>query len=275
MADSVDHRGARWQRLLAQVLLIFFSLIFIMPFVWLVTSSVKPDAQIFRSPPEWIPLLPVTHVVAGEECPVYEGPVGSRVALTRLPGDDAVLAASLSGDTSPFTLSQDIFGAYEVREFGLRWSNYPEGLAFINFGQQLTNTLIICLSTALGAIISCSLVAYGLARVPWRGRNALFYVILGTMMIPPQVTMVPLFVVFALGMVNTYWPLILLSFLARFYVFLLRQFPGIPDLTDAARLEGCGEFGIYWRIALPLSKPALRLSRSSLSSAHGTTTWAP
>ena len=263
MADSVDHRGARWQRLLAQVLLIFFSLIFIMPFVWLVTSSVKPDAQIFRSPPEWIPLLPVTHVVAGEECPVYEGPDGSRVALIeRLPGEDAVLAASLSGDTSPFTLSQDIFGAYEpVREFGLRWSNYPEGLAFINFGQQLTNTLIICLSTALGAIISCSLVAYGLARVPWRGRNALFYVILGTMMIPPQVTMVPLFVVFAkLGMVNTYWPLILPSFLAPgFYVFLLRQFfLRIPqDLTDAARLEGCGEFGIYWRIALPLSKPAL------------------
>ena len=112
MADSVDHRGARWQRLLAQVLLIFFSLIFIMPFVWLVTSSVKPDAQIFRSPPEWIPLLPVTHVVAGEECPVYEGPDGSRVALIeRLPGEDAVLALFPTDNKFAVVAAAGTFGA--------------------------------------------------------------------------------------------------------------------------------------------------------------------
>lgn len=263
MADTAAPPRPRWHRVLAHALLVIFSLAFIMPFVWLVSSSVKPDAQIFRSPPEWVPLLPVTLEVDGTERPVYEGPDGERVALIeRLAGGDAVLVASVPDGGGPLALPQDEFGGYEpVREFGFRWSNYPEGLEFISFGQQLTNTLIICLSSALGAIISCSLVAYGLARVPWRGRNALFYVILATMMIPPQVTMVPLFVVFAkLGMVNTFWPLILPSFLAPgFFVFLLRQFfLGIPqDLTDAARLEGCGDFGIYWRIALPLSKPAL------------------
>lgn len=262
MADSPARRPS-WQSAVAHVLLVFFSAIFIMPFVWLVSSSVKPDAQIFRTPPEWIPMLPVTYEVGGVECPVYRSPQGEQVALVeRLPEEDAVLTVAVTGGLGRAVVPQAEFATYEpVRRFGLRWSNYPEGLRFINFGQQLRNTLTICLSSALGAVLSCSLVAYGLARIPWRGRNGLFYVILATMMIPPQVTMVPLFVVFAkLGMVNTFWPLILPSFLAPgFYVFLLRQFfLGIPeDLTDAARLEGCGELGIYWRIALPLSKPAL------------------
>ncbi|MBD3177883.1 MAG: ABC transporter permease subunit [Armatimonadia bacterium] len=263
MAEATGPARPVWQRVLAHILLVFFSAVFIMPFVWLVSSSVKPDSQIFRTPPEWIPKQPVMVSVGGEEHPVYEGPAGERVGLIeRLPQEGEVRVVPAVGGADTMLIPQERFDAYEpVREFGLEWSNYPEGLRFINFGQQLTNTLIVCISSAFGAVLSCSLVAYGLARVPWRGRNGLFYVILATMMIPPQVTMVPLFVVFAkLGMVNTFWPLILPMFFAPgFFVFLLRQFfLGIPqDLTDAARIEGCGEFAIYWRIALPLSKPAL------------------
>ena len=110
-------------------------------------------------------------------------------------------------------------------------------------------------------LISCSLVAYGLARINWRGRTALFYVIIATMMLPFQVTMVPLFVVFArLGWVDTFLPLFVPAFFGNaFFIFLLRQFfltiP--PELTDAARVDGCSEFGIYWRVVLPLAKPAL------------------
>jgi multiple sugar transport system permease protein len=141
------------------------------------------------------------------------------------------------------------------------WQNYPSGLTFIPFARYLFNTLLICALVVIGVLISCSLVAYGLARIRWQGRNGLFYIIIATMMLPFQVTMVPLFVVFArLGWVDTFLPLFVPAFFGNaFFVFLLRQFfltiP--PELTDAARVDGCSEFGIYWRVVLPLAKPAL------------------
>jgi multiple sugar transport system permease protein len=139
--------------------------------------------------------------------------------------------------------------------------NYPSGLTFIPFGRYLLNTLLICALVVFGTLISCSLVAYGLARIRWRGRNALFYIIIATMMLPFQVTMVPLFVVFArLGWVDTFLPLIVPAFFGNaFFIFLLRQFfMTIPDeLADAARIDGCSEWDIYGRIVLPLAKPAL------------------
>jgi multiple sugar transport system permease protein len=139
--------------------------------------------------------------------------------------------------------------------------NYPAGLTFIPFAKYLLNTLLICALVVFGTLISCSLVAYGLARIRWRGRNGLFYVIIATMMLPFQVTMVPLFVVFArLGWVDTFLPLIVPAFFGNaFFIFLLRQFfLTIPDeLADAARIDGCREWDIYWRIVLPLAKPAL------------------
>ncbi|HQK95308.1 MAG TPA: carbohydrate ABC transporter permease [Armatimonadota bacterium] len=145
----------------------------------------------------------------------------------------------------------------------VRLANYPDALAFkgFHFTTYLTNTLIICALTVFGTILSCSLVAYGLSRIYWRGRNVVFYILLGTMMLPAQVTMIPVFVVFAkLRLVDTFVPLILPAFLGNaFFVFLLRQFfLGIPrDLTDAARLDGCTEFGIWRQVVIPLSKPAL------------------
>ena len=139
--------------------------------------------------------------------------------------------------------------------------NYPAGLTFIPFGKYLLNTLLVCGLVVFGTLISCSLVAYGLARVRWRGRNVLFYIIIGTMMLPFQVTMVPMFVVFAkIGWVDSFLPLFVPAFFGNaFFIFLLRQFfMTIPhELTDAARVDGCSEFGIYWKIIMPLAKPAL------------------
>ncbi len=110
-------------------------------------------------------------------------------------------------------------------------------------------------------MLSSSLVAYSFARIPWRGRNLMFVLVLSTMMLPYQVTLIPMFAVFSkLGWVGTFKPLILPAFFGvPFYIFLLRQFfMGIPqDLSAAARIDGCSEFGIFWRIILPLSKPAL------------------
>ena len=138
-APAEAGRKMPWPRAIAaHATLIVFSVIFLVPLVWLITSSLKTDAQIFRIPPEWIP--------------------------------------------RPLT-----------------FRNYPGGLTFIPFWRQLLNTSVICASAVAGTIFSCSLVAYGLARLKWRGRNALFYIILGTMMLPYQVTMVPVFVMFATG----------------------------------------------------------------------------
>ena len=123
------------------------------------------------------------------------------------------------------------------------------------------NTIIVCVFAVLGAVVSCPLVAYSLARLQWKGQTALFMTTLAVMMIPFPAVMVPQFLIFQrLGMVGTFFPLILpVWFGAPFFIFLLRQFfKGLPkDLEDAARIDGCGEFGIYRRIFLPLCKPAI------------------
>ncbi|MDP7249002.1 MAG: ABC transporter permease subunit [Planctomycetota bacterium] len=129
------------------------------------------------------------------------------------------------------------------------------------FWTYLANTLTVCLLGCIGTVLSSSIVAYGFSRIQWTGRDKIFWVVLATMMIPFPVTMIPMFGVFrALGWVNTLKPLWVPAFFASaFNVFLLRQFfLTIPhELSDAARIDGCSEFGIFCRIILPLSKPAL------------------
>jgi multiple sugar transport system permease protein len=183
----------------AHALLIVLSLLFALPFVWLVSTSLKPTEQLFRLPPEWIP--------------------------------------------RPFT-----------------WSNYPRALTYIPFFLYLRNTLYIALFNVVGTLISCSLAAYGFARIRWPGRNALFFVLIATLMIPYQVTLIPTFLIFRqIGWVGSFnaltWPSLTGS---AFFIFLLRQFYlTIPqELSSAAKIDGANEFQIYWRIILPLSKPA-------------------
>lgn len=141
------------------------------------------------------------------------------------------------------------------------FSNYRSAVTTIPFFRYTANTLIICGLVVLGRLISCSLVAYAFARVHWWGRDVLFLVVLSTMMLPFQVTMVPLYVVFTkVHWINTFLPLTVPAFFGdAFFIFLLRQFfLTIPfDLSDAARLDGASEFRIYSQIILPLAKPAL------------------
>jgi multiple sugar transport system permease protein len=145
----------------------------------------------------------------------------------------------------------------------IKWSNYIEALTsstfdFLTFTQ---NSLIYALSSTLGMTFSASLVAYSFARLRWPGRDLWFIVTLATMMVPYPVTLIPLFLVFKwIGWINTLLPLIVPNLMGTaFFIFLMRQFfLTIPrELTDAARVDGAGELGIYWRIMLPLSKPAL------------------
>ncbi|MCD6290433.1 MAG: carbohydrate ABC transporter permease [Anaerolineae bacterium] len=143
----------------------------------------------------------------------------------------------------------------------LHWDNFRRGLTFLPFGRYFLNTSTITLAAIIGQLLSSPLVAYAFARLRARGKNVLFMLILGTMMLPSQVTMIPVFVLFKmLGWVDTFIPLILPNFFgSAYFIFLLRQFfltiP--PELADAAKIDGCGYFGTYSRIYLPLSKPAL------------------
>jgi multiple sugar transport system permease protein len=181
--------------------LVLVSLVLVLPFLWILSTSLKGDEDIFTTPPRWIPT-------------------------------------------------------------DIRWENYSDVFDRMPFLIYFRNSVFVTVMTIIGVVLSSSLVAYAFACLRWPGRNALFIFILATMMLPMQVTMIPLFVLFKeLGWLNTYKPLIVPAFFGggAFNIFLLRQFfLTIPrELFEAARIDGCSEFRIYWRIVLPLAKPAL------------------
>ncbi len=188
------------KKILPQVILIFFAIIFSLPFIWLVSTSFKSPENIFKIPPQWIP--------------------------------------------KPF-----------------KPDNYIKAVKAIPFFTYLKNTLIISIIPIFGQIISSSLVAYSFSKIEWKGKKVLFPLLMATMMLPGQVTMIPVYIVWSkLKLVNTFVPLILPSFFGTaFNIFLLRQFfLTIPDsLIEAARIDGAGEFRIFWKIIMPLSKPVL------------------
>jgi multiple sugar transport system permease protein len=190
----------RIRGIVVHILLIPAAVVFLMPFLWMLSTSLKPDSQLFAYPPVWIP--------------------------------------------NPF-----------------QWSNYPKSVSYVPFFTYLKNTLIISLSSMVGVVASSSLAAYSLARIRWPGRQILFLMTIATLMLPFQVTLIPVFLVFKnLGWVGDFRPLILPQFFGyAYYIFLLRQFfSSIPmELSEAARIDGASEWRTFWSVVLPLAKPAL------------------
>jgi multiple sugar transport system permease protein len=142
------------------------------------------------------------------------------------------------------------------------WNNFADAWTRLDFTRAAFNSVFLyAVPVTIFTLASSMLIAYGFARIQWRGREALFWVCIATMMLPWQVTMVPLFIIFKnLGWINTYWPFVVPSLFGNaYFIFLLRQFfLTIPEeLSDAARIDGANEFGILWRIIMPLSKPAM------------------
>ncbi len=168
-----------------------------------------------------------------------------------------------------WTISSSFKSAAEITVFPpkifperLRWENYADVFRLAPFARFIWNTIYVTVFAMIGQILSSAVVAFGFSRFRFPGREFLFLLVLGTMMLPWQVTIVPTFLLFKqLKMINTYWPLILPSYLGggAFYIFLLRQFfLTIPrDLDEAAKLDGASSFRIFWSIVLPLSGPAL------------------
>ena len=141
------------------------------------------------------------------------------------------------------------------------WNNFPEAMAKIPYVRYMMNTIFITLLSVVGQMVATPLVAYSLAKIKWKGAPIISALIMGTMMIPYTVTMIPLYKIWSkLGFTNTYVPLILPTFFGSpFYIIIMRQFfAGIPNsLMEAAKIDGAGEFKRYIAIALPLSRPAL------------------
>ena len=186
--------------MLRYVLLLAVAALMVGPFLWMVSTSMKEQGDIFRYPPQWIPT-------------------------------------------------------------NLNLKNYRTIMDVLPMGRMLLNSFTIAICATVGQLCSCALAAYAFARMKFRGKTVLYFLLLATMMVPAQVTMIPVFLIMKfLGLIDTLSALIVPAFFGgAFGTFLLRQFfSTIPiDLEDAARIDGCGRLRILWSIVLPLSKPVL------------------
>ena len=221
----------RLNRILIYLMLLLGAITCLTPLLWMISTGLKPLDQTMTVPPTWMP---------------YRLYVEKDGALTEIKQADV--------DKYP--------NAKIVKKPAPRWGNFRGAIQAMKFfPMYLKNTLVLCVLTVIGTVASSSLAAYGFSRIQWRGRDKLFLVALATMMVPFPVTMVPLYSLFrSLGWIGTLKPLWVGSFFAgAFNVFLLRQFfMTIPkDLSEAARIDGCSEFRIFWQVILPLCRPAL------------------
>ncbi|MFF2889519.1 carbohydrate ABC transporter permease [Paenibacillus sp. NPDC057967] len=153
--------------------------------------------------------------------------------------------------TFPLTIWPEVF----------QWSNYKDVFEIIPFAKYFLNTLLVTLASVVGQLFAAPLVAYSITKIEWSGRKWIFPIVIATMLLPFQVTMIPIYMIFKdLGLTGSYWPLIIPTFTgAPLYIFLLRQFfMSIPDtIIQAARIDGASESRIYVTMILPLCRPAL------------------
>jgi multiple sugar transport system permease protein len=200
-------------RAVSHLILVFGGVVMLLPFVWMLSTSVKPADQLFTVPPTWLP-------------------------------------------------------------HPIQWDNYAKAMGAGSFGRYALNSLSLGVANLVSNVLLSALAGYAFARLRFPGRNALFVLVLATLMVPYQVTIIPLFVIVrhiplfggndllgqgGIGWINSYWGLIVPGAVGAFGIFMLRQFfQTLPvELEDAARIDGAGELRIFWQIMLPLAMPAV------------------
>ena len=207
-----------WSRILTYAILVVASALILLPFIWLISSSLKTQAQYYAVPIQWIP-----------------NPV--------------------------------------------MWSNFAHIFSDYGFARYIVNSLVLAGVTVFIETMSSAFIAYGFARFHFKGRNLIFLIVLSTMMVPTQVTQIPLYTVFRnLGWINTFYPLIVPKlFGSALYIFILRQFfLTLPrELDEAARLDGCGSLRVFWHIILPQARPAVIVVAIFSFLASWRDTWGP
>ena len=206
-------RPLRLGRLVSHLILLLGAALMLTPFVWMISTSLKPPYELFTVPPTWIPSQP-------------------------------------------------------------QWETYVKAMSAGNFGRYAFNSLLLGVINMVSNVILSALAGYAFARLRFPGRSLLFVLVLATLMVPYQVTIIPLFVIIrhiplfggndflgqgGIGWINSYWGLIVPGAVGAFGIFMLRQFfQTLPvELEDAARIDGASEFRIFWQIMLPLAMPAI------------------
>ena len=269
-AQSVTS-GSRWQsvrlsslagRSAATILLAAGAVVILIPFLFMISTSLKSKNQLRAAPPPLLPWESTMVEIDGVMEPLYhvtlDGEPRKLALVKNQPGGMGIFVDPANPAES---MTLKIAEQTPIRHLEIHPENYAEAMTSVPFPRYLLNTLLVTFLGMAGVLVSCTMVAYGFSRfrAPWL--NWLFIVLLSTIMLPRQVTLIPVYVLFQrLGWVDTLLPLIVPAFFANAYdVFLLRQFfMTIPrELEDAALIDGCSRFRIYYNIVLPLAKPVL------------------
>jgi multiple sugar transport system permease protein len=199
---------SRWfgivYRIFVYCLLIDLSFVFLYPFIYMITTSLKTPPDLLNFTIKWIPI-------------------------------------------------------------SMAWQNYAYGIIGLKYWDHFVNSAATSLLSVVGQVLACSFVAYGFARIKFPGRETLFMLAMFTLLVPPQTVIIPLFIQYkAMGWMDTFMPIVVPAFFANglrgaLFIFIFRQlFRNLPwELEDAARVDGCGSFRVYWRIILPLTTPAI------------------
>ncbi len=260
--------------LFSHAIIIFVGLFFIVPFLWMLLTAFKSEQDVFHTPPRWLPYDNVRVEVNGEWLPLYvvQTEAGEKeLAMIKIvEGVGTFVDPANPTQTLEYKLQR---GAQRIAEpimhVSFRWQNFVEAMqrgsrptVGASFWVYFRNSLTVAFFAIIGTLLSNTPVAYAFARLRFPGSNFLFIFVLATMMLPFQVTMIPVYLLFNdyLKWGNTFLPLIIPTFFANAYdVFLLRQFfKTIPEeMCDAARVDGASEWQIFTRIVLPLSVPVL------------------
>ncbi|MBX3578791.1 MAG: carbohydrate ABC transporter permease [Rhizobiaceae bacterium] len=246
-----------WAYLLLAVFLMFG------PILWIALSSFKTEAALQEYPPTFLPLAPVTATVEGFDEPLqlfriiageHQGKVLAQVRRIGLVG-------KMVDPANPGALIDvNINDRVPERAFALAVENYTSLFERFNFGLYFWNSLFITVVATIITVLFNSMAAFALSKYHFRGRTVVFVLIIATLMIPPTINLIPIYLVVSqLGLVNSPWGVIWPAVATPTGVFLLRQYMlTIPDdLLDAARMDHASEWKVYWRIVLPLSAPAL------------------
>jgi multiple sugar transport system permease protein len=263
-----------FQGLFSHAIINFVGLFFLVPFIWMLVTSVKSDQDVFHTPPRWLPYDNVTVNVNGQQLPLYnvktEGGVKELALVKIVEGTGTFVDPQHPTQELQYEIQQGTTKIAEpIMHISFRWRNFPDAMSRgsrpgvgASFWVYFKNSLIIAFFTILGTLLSNTPVAYAFARINFPGRDILFIIVLATLMLPYQVTIIPLYLFFNdyLHWGNTFLPLLIPAFFANAWdVFLLRQFfKTIPEeMCDAARVDGASEWQIFTRIVLPLSVPVL------------------
>ena len=240
----------RTHKVLLYVLLVVGGLTMVIPFLWMMSTSLKHQGEVFTRTPQWLPWRTEARIDGdwyGAKSMNRQNDQGERKMR--------IIEKGRYQSDIHWVAEHDI-----RRTVSPRWRNYSEVWEVVRFGRFYLNSIFIAFCVTFGQLVTASLAGFSFARLRFPGRDKIFLAYLATMMIPGSVTLIPLFIVIKkIGWMDTYWALIVPWMFTPYGTFLLRQFfMSLPsELEDAAKIDGCSLFSIYWRIALPLSKPAL------------------